>query len=236
MGIFMAGVAACSWLITEGIAGAIQEDFLVYYYWDSFTRLGFYVVVAMLLSSLKEKLVRQRELARTDSVTGSANARHFREIMELEIERFHRYEKPFAVIYFDLDHFKVVNDTLGHHVGDEVLVTVVNVTRKVLRASDLVARLGGDEFGVLMPETSEGRAERAMERLQMALLDAMKARDWPVTFSLGCISCVDDSPDAIELLQLVDQLMYRVKNSGKNGRQHMTYAEAKTALMPQGAA
>lgn len=230
LGSLMAGISAISWLFTELWGGTMQESYLPYYYWDCFTRLSFYWVVAQLLASLRERLRDQRHLARTDSVTGSANARHFRELLEHETQRFSRYKSPFTLVYFDLDNFKQINDTLGHAAGDEVLKTIVTISQKHLRSADTVARLGGDEFGVLMPETNADQAEQAMFRLQQALLTAMKAHQWNVTFSMGGISCIAHTTDVLTLIQLADQLMYQVKSSGKNGIKHMTCVEAKAAL------
>lgn len=230
LGSFMAGISAISWLFTELWGGTMQESYLLYYYWDCFTRLSFYWVVAQLLASLRERLRAQRSLARTDSVTGAANARHFRELLEREAQRFSRYKNPFTLVYFDLDNFKQVNDTLGHATGDEVLQTIVSISQKHLRSADVVARLGGDEFGVLMPETNTAQAKQAMRRLQQALLAAMESQQWDVTFSMGGISCVEKTTDVLTLIQLADQLMYHVKHTGKNGIKHMTCAEAKTIL------
>lgn len=231
MGSFMAGISAISWLFTELLGGTMQGSYLPYYYWDCFTRLSFYWVVAQLLASLREQLRAQRSLARTDNVTGCANARHFRELLERETQRFARYKKPFTLVYFDVDNFKHINDTLGHATGDEVLKTIVTVSQNHLRSADVVARLGGDEFGVLMPETNTKQAEHAMQRLQKALLKSMTSHQWDVTFSMGGISCVEQSTDVLTLIQLADQLMYQVKHTGKNGIKHMTCSVAKKTLL-----
>ncbi len=231
MGSFMAGISAISWLFTELLGGTMQESYLPYYYWDCFTRLSFYWVVAQLLASLRERLRAQRSLARTDSVTGSANALYFRELLERETQRFARYKSPFTLVYFDLDNFKQINDTLGHATGDEVLKTIVSVSQTHLRSADIVARLGGDEFGVLMLETNGDQAKQAMKRLQHALLASMASHQWGVTFSMGGISCVEQSTDVLTLIQLADALMYQVKHTGKNGLKHMTCTKANEELL-----
>lgn len=230
MGSLMASISAISWLFTEVLGGTMQSNYLPYYYWDCFTRLSFYLVVAQLLASLREKLRSQRQLARTDIVTGSANALHFRELLEREIQRFERYKAPFTLVYFDLDNFKQINDTFGHATGDEVLKVVTGVSLKHLRNSDIMARLGGDEFGILMPETNNEQAIQAMQRLKDALLDAMNKHQWPVTFSMGGISCVEGAADVLTLIQMADQLMYEVKHSGKNGIKHMNFSKAQHTL------
>lgn len=230
LGSLMAFFSAISWLITERWGGTMQPDYLPYYYWDCFTRLSFYWVVAQLLASVRERLTLQKKLARTDGVTGCANARHFRELLSTEIQRFERYHHPFTLVYFDLDNFKHINDTLGHAIGDQVLKTVAYTATQQLRASDSVARLGGDEFGILMPETSDIQAIHVMQRLHQALISAMEKHHWPVTCSMGGISCVQETPDVATLIRLADHLMYQVKHEGKNGVRHMVSHEAQATL------
>ena len=230
LGSFMALLSALSWLMTERWLGTIQSDYLPYYYWDSFTRLSFYWVVAQLLASLRERLKIQKKLARTDSVTGCANARHFRELLNAEIQRFERYHHPFTLVYFDLDNFKHINDTLGHATGDRVLKVIAQTATRQLRASDNVARLGGDEFGVLMPETDAAQAQQVMQRLHQALLGAMEKHNWPITCSMGGISCVQTAPDVTTLIRMADHLMYEVKHDGKNGVRHMVCQDAQKTL------
>lgn len=227
LGSIMAGISAISWLLTETFAGTMQGSFLPYYYWDSFTRLGFYWVVVQLLASLRERLNVQRQLARTDGLTGCINARHFRELLTRDIERFTRYKNPFTLVYFDLDNFKTINDTLGHAIGDEVLKTIALTAKKTLRSADTIARLGGDEFAVLMPETNSLQALQAMKRLQTQLVKAMTQNEWETTCSMGGISCIDETTDAQTLIQLADWLMYEVKHEGKDNIRHLTYEQAK---------
>ena len=89
----------------------------------------------------------------TDYLSGVANRRLFFELAQAEINKAHRYQRPITLVYFDLDHFKEINDTLGHATGDRVLLLVSHTMKMNIRGSDIIARLGGDEFAIMLPET-----------------------------------------------------------------------------------
>jgi diguanylate cyclase (GGDEF)-like protein/PAS domain S-box-containing protein len=165
---------------------------------------------------LNQVLQREKELARTDTLTGLANRRAFYEAVQSERARSARYGRPVTLAYIDLDHFKRINDTLGHAVGDELLACVADALRSTLRASDIVGRLGGDEFAVLLPETNATAAEPLLRKLHEILTLAMVAKSWPVTFSLGAATFLDNPPPIEEMIRTADELMYTVKKSGKN--------------------
>jgi diguanylate cyclase (GGDEF)-like protein/PAS domain S-box-containing protein len=161
-------------------------------------------------------LQREKELARTDMLTGLANRRAFYEALQIERARSARYGRPVTLVYLDLDNFKRVNDTLGHAVGDELLACVADLLRRTLRASDTVGRLGGDEFAVLLPETNAQAAEVLLQKLSSVLADTMRAKQWPVTFSMGAAAFLDNPASVEEMIRTADELMYSVKKSGKN--------------------
>ena len=189
LGLAMSVVGAGMWLAADAIDGQVYSQPVVRY-WNAAVRLSFFVVVTLLLPALKA-LDRERELARIDSLTGAANRRHFLEVAQIELDRAERYKRPFTVVYIDLDHFKAVNDRQGHRAGDQVLRAVVDRARRQLRKTDFLARWGGDEFVVLLRETDQDAARAAIAELQAALLDEMRRQDWPVTFSIGAVTCRD---------------------------------------------
>jgi len=110
-------------------------------------------------------------MAHTDALTGLYNRRIFMQRLEEEIERVKRHNSTLSVLLFDLDHFKKVNDTYGHDVGDAVLQTVATTTSDVKRVTDVAARLGGEEFGVLLPETDQEGAVQVANRLRQSIED-----------------------------------------------------------------
>lgn len=145
-------------------------------YWNSAARLGVFLLVTMLIDGLRIAHARERTLSRTDSLTGIANEREFREHAERVIAQSRRSGRPFALTYADLDHFKEVNDKFGHFEGDRLLCAVAQVITDSLRTTDVVARLGGDEFGILMPETDGEHARVTIARIAAALNGELESR------------------------------------------------------------
>ena len=125
--------------------------------------------------------------------------------------------------YLDLDNFKWVNDNHGHSVGDTLLINIARNAKSNLRISDFFARLGGDEFAVLLPDTDEKSARIALHKLQGKLLEEMNKHNWPVTFSIGTVTCHDIPKSVDELIKQADNLMYSVKNHGKNSIEFSIY-------------
>lgn len=188
----------------------------VYIYWNAGMRLVLFVTIAILLSTVKVLIEQEKRLARVDHLTGAANSRSFLETLSAELDRSRRYKRPFTLAYIDLDNFKVVNDSLGHGAGDEVLQTVVDVIREQIRRTDVVARLGGDEFALLLPETDHDAARIAIEKIRSSLLSKMNERHWPVTASIGSLTCRDARLSVDQLIKQADDLMYEAKLMGKN--------------------
>ena len=121
-----------------------------------------------------------------------------------------------ALAFLDVDGFKGVNDTLGHGVGDQLLKTVAATLVARLRASDLVARLGGDEFVLLLPATDLAGARTFFARIRESLLEVAEQNGWPIGFSIGVAVFHSPPTDATAASDHADQLMYQVKQSGKN--------------------
>jgi diguanylate cyclase (GGDEF)-like protein len=159
-------------------------------------------------------------LARTDPLTGAANARTFYETTAVEAGRARRAGRPLTLAYLDLDNFNQLNDGLGHAAGDQALVHLVAVIRLHLRASDLLARLGGDEFALLLPEAGTDGAVALLARLQEKLAVEMAARGWPVSVSIGVVSYLRPPADVDRMIQRADALMYRAKRRGKGRVEH----------------
>jgi diguanylate cyclase (GGDEF)-like protein len=214
-GVAMSVISSCSWLFTEILSGRTSLQPAMYY-WETLTRLIFFTTIGQLLSALHKSLLNEKALARIDKVTGSANTRYFYELLEMEITRSARYKDIFSVAYIDFDNFKAVNDRFGHQEGDRALGLFVRTARAHLRAVDSVARLGGDEFAILMPQTAQEQARSVVERIQQGFLAEMQKNSWPVTCSIGVLTCAGAPATVNDVLKQADALMYSVKNSGKN--------------------
>jgi diguanylate cyclase (GGDEF)-like protein len=222
LGIVASLASAGVWLISDMAAGNLFSQPVIYA-WNTLMGLGFFVIVALLLSTLRRALERERELAHTDYLTGALNSRFFFDLLQMEINRSQRYRHPFTIAYIDIDNFKTVNDLFGHTTGDQVLCAVVNQARKHLRKTDVVARLGGDEFAVLLPETNQESAQVVLSKLQCDILVEMQQSNWPVTLSIGVLTCIDAPHTTDEIVRMVDDLMYSVKRGSKNAIKYSTY-------------
>ncbi|MCA1621715.1 MAG: GGDEF domain-containing protein [Acidobacteria bacterium] len=219
-----AGLAVCAasgvaWFAVAHASAAHFSSPLIAY-WNAAVRLGFVVILAHLVASFRRSLAQERELARTDYLTGAFNGRSFAEAAEAEINRARRHGHTFSVAFLDVDDFKLVNDRLGHSAGDRLLMLVSDTLRANVRAVDSVARLGGDEFAVLLPETDERSSEVMLRRVRRELLEAARRKGWPVTFSAGIITWVEPPAGVDEMLRAADELMYAAKRHGKNAVRH----------------
>jgi len=160
-----------------------------------------------------------RRLATLDDLTGVYNRRHFMELAEQELERLHRYRVTLSLLLLDIDHFKRINDTHGHGVGDEVLRQMGAILRGLLRVNDIAGRIGGEEFAVVMPSTGIDGATCFARRLRRALAERVIDTDagaLRITASIGVAGCQVDDRSIDTALQRADQAMYRAKNGGRN--------------------
>ncbi len=160
-----------------------------------------------------------RQIATTDSLTGAQNRRSFLLDVEKEIGRAKRYKRSASFVAFDVDHFKLVNDTYGHNAGDLVLQTLAGICRADLRSVDLFGRLGGEEFMIFLPETDHQGAMLTAERLR-AKIESTPVMDGAteikVTASFGVTVFSDEDAEPLDLLKRADDALYEAKNNGRN--------------------
>ena len=166
---------------------------------------------------LQQELEQQ---ARSDFLTGLHNRRYFMEKANQELGRCMRYQKPLALMMLDIDHFKRINDGYGHQAGDQVLVSLAQVCKTVLREVDEVGRIGGEEFAILLPESDAQSGMAAAERLRKALADTTVPVDpsgveLHFTVSIG-VSTLPPGSTLDNLLRSADAALYQAKDSGRN--------------------
>lgn len=153
-------------------------------------------------------------LAQTDSLTGCHNHRSLYERLEIELDRNRRHQRPVSALLLDIDHFKHINDTYGHPVGDEVLAAVGATLRAGVRQYDVVGRTGGEEFTILLPDTDLELALTVAERLRGALADTPTPE--PVTVSIGVAASNVHADGAKELIHAADTALYVAKRAGRD--------------------
>jgi len=160
------------------------------------------------------------KLATTDPLTGLYNRRHFFDLAEMEIARSARYGHPLSCILFDIDFFKLINDSYGHLFGDRVLQAMVWRCRENIRRVDIFGRYGGDEFVILLPETGQRRSKQLTSRLCNDFQERpliIEAHEIPITLSIGVASMPGDNHLALDtLLNRADQALYTAKEKGRN--------------------
>lgn len=165
---------------------------------------------------------RLRVMANTDILTSLPNRRYALERLEQEWATAQRCKRPMSVLMLDLDHFKSVNDTFGHDVGDQVLSHAAKLMKEASRTNDIVCRLGGEEFLVIAPNTDGTTALLLAERIRRSIEKNQYeglAQHQPITVSIGVAGSVDDKLGWNELMKLSDQALYSVKHSSRNSVQ-----------------
>lgn len=166
--------------------------------------------------ALEEELL---EASCTDPLTHAANRRRLLDELHNHFGEFKRYGHPTALIMFDLDHFKKINDQYGHLAGDEVLRRVCAICRESLRENDLLARFGGEEFVIVLPSTHAGEALHTAERIrELSALSIGRdfGFDQNVTISLGVSEFLVSDPEYAKVLQRIDEAVYQAKSMGRN--------------------
>ncbi len=165
-------------------------------------------------AALSESRDEMRAMAVTDPLTRCYNRRFLEEIATHELEQHRRYGLPLSLLYIDIDHFKAINDTRGHHTGDRVLQTMGTILRAHTRQADYVLRWGGDEFLVLLSADEARAAEKAQE-IRQAFLESPIVRDLPdgVDLSIGCVGVPPETEQFAPLIDQADREMYRRKRA-----------------------
>jgi diguanylate cyclase (GGDEF)-like protein len=179
--------------------------------------LGDYTAIALENARHMERI---HQMTITDDCTNLFNSRHLHNVLESEIYRSGRYGYKFSLVFFDLDHFKQVNDTHGHLVGSRLLAQVGQLIKDHLRMIDLAFRYGGDEFVVLLPQTDRTAAINVARRLHRLVSDAVFLREDAInlrlTASFGLACYPEDATGKDDLIRQADEAMYLVKNTVRN--------------------
>lgn len=192
-----------------------------------------YVGVFADITEVKQSQNKLYELVNHDPLTGLPNRRLINELLEHAIKRAEREERKIAILFIDLDRFKAINDSLGHPVGDKLLLEVSRRIKQSIRDSDVVGRLGGDEFIVIMDnlrdtEDATTKAKHILQALQYEFL--IDNKELFVSASIGISMYPSDGKDVDSIIKAADIAMYQVKNMGKNNYCHYTKKHSADVL------
>ncbi len=167
----------------------------------------------------QQAIVEMQALVNTDTLTGIASRYRFSTSSEMEFARAKRYGRDFTVMILDVDHFKDINDTYGHPVGDEVLKKIASICDQILRKPDLLARWGGEEFAFLLPESDLEGSRQLAERICRQVAEtpiSTSAGEVEVTVSIGVSEITQSDRTFSDLLNRVDKHLYEAKQQGRN--------------------
>ena len=228
IGVGVAMLSCASWYIAE-LAGGSHYSHSAIPVWNAIVRLGFFLTTGLLLAALRESLLAQRELARTDALTGLCTRRAFEETLEHDLALAQRRKSPLTLSYLDLDGFKAVNDARGHAEGDRVLQVVGRSLKEAIRETDTAARMGGDEFALILPDTDDRGARQAIAKLREKLHKSLAENNCGVGCSIGAVTFLDAATSPERALAAADKLMYDAKRNGKGG---VTFGVLGEAVQP----
>ena len=155
-----------------------------------------------------------RRLADLDALTSLHNRRYFHDTLAREVARAHRYDRRLALVVFDVDDFKAINERVGHLSGDAVLAQLAERVRSVVRTADIACRVGGDEFAVILPESALADAEQLYRRLQFAVSTKATGPAERLHLSAG-IAELTSEDDPVSFFERADEALFRAKQTGK---------------------
>jgi diguanylate cyclase (GGDEF)-like protein/PAS domain S-box-containing protein len=192
---------------------------------DDLGQVTHYVAIFTDTSQRKAQEAKIRDLAYYDSLTGLANRSLLKDRAQHDLSQARRHQNSLSLLFIDLDHFKNINDSLGHQIGDAVLIEVAQRLRSIVREQDTVARLGGDEFVALLPDTDADGAAHLAKKLLDAIARPYAAgtQELMITPSIGIALFPNDGTDFEALYRCADTAMYRAKQEGRNGFSFFTH-------------
>jgi diguanylate cyclase (GGDEF)-like protein len=210
-----AALSVTAWMISNYLAGLDYSTASIWVFNSVMHGVSF-LVVGVLLAQLKVALAHEKQLSRLDPLTALMNSRAFDEEAARILSTARRKKRPVTLAYIDLDDFKIVNDTHGHHAGDELLRAVAGAIRGSVRVTDLAARIGGDEFALLLPETGHAEAKIALDRLRHRIQETLTGAPHTVTASIGGV-VFPAVPDSFgRMVRAADRRMYAAKAAGRD--------------------
>lgn len=224
--VLASSLTVMTWIAVDYFSERFSPN-IIAYSWNFFSRFSILLIVTTMLSALKQSLLDAHHLSRRDSLTNALNNRGFMELAEREIYRSTRSRHALTIAFLDVDDFKTINDTFGHNAGDRLLIAIVESLHLHTRKSDLVGRVGGDEFVILLPDTGQDAAKSTMNNIRKMMIEEAGKLNFPVTFSIGVLTCIQPPVSVDDMLGMADTLMYKVKTGSKNDIVFSLYPDAQ---------
>ncbi|MEN8199806.1 MAG: sensor domain-containing diguanylate cyclase [Thermodesulfobacteriota bacterium] len=213
-------------------SGIARKTVLERFYFYRFLTICMVLVIFLVFVVLSRKIVvdhklmaRQKEQlftqAHTDELTGLCNRRYFMRLSEAEQKRSRRYQHPVSYMMVDIDHFKAINDTHGHNLGDLALVSFADILRSSCRNEDVPCRYGGEEFLVMLPETTGEETMRLAERLRKTVQESTLtvgaiSINFTVSIGVATMNPIDKASFPYVVIKHADEALYRAKHAGRN--------------------
>ncbi len=183
------------------------------------------------VETLRVKIDELSELVSTDALTGLFNFRHFKTMLQAEMDRSKRSGIPTSLVLVDVDHFKIVNDTHGHEIGNLALQHLAEILKNAVRTTDIVCRYGGEEFTMIFPETHLNLAVKVADRIREQIANIplkIDSGEITLTVSMGASVYIKTSVlDIDDFVDSVDKYLYEAKQSGRNCICHVDYSELR---------
>ncbi|MDH3539437.1 MAG: GGDEF domain-containing protein [Acidimicrobiia bacterium] len=202
--------------LTSNLLYAPDEVSSVAALWDLGNEIAVFVSLVLIVHQLRTMFDKLADQSSRDLLTGALNTRGILEAFERERSRAQRNASPLSLAFIDLDNMKRVNDELGHAEGDEMLRILATGVLSAIREADVFGRVGGDEFALILPDTDEQAAVKAIQRLRSVVNRRTHARSPYISVSVGVVTFRRDPPDASDALRAADSLMYVAKRAGGN--------------------
>lgn len=215
LGLIFSVICALVWIAAD-IASGLNYHIWYIPVWNTLVRLGYFVFHTLLLNQLLTTISMIQSASLKDPLTKVANWRCFEQYSSQLLQQAGRDNIKMTIAYIDVDNFKKINDSLGHGVGDEVLIQIAQTIQQQIRSQDMIARLGGDEFAVVLNNTDLKTSQEILDRIRHATAQEMQARNWDVTLSIGAMVFSVLPMTITPMLKMVDDLMYDVKKNGKD--------------------
>ena len=199
--------------------GAVDYINTPFHSWELLARVKIHLELKKTQEELKNINSQLEKLVKTDSLTGVNNRREILSLGEKELQRCCRYHRYFSLLVIDIDHFKHINDTFGHLLGDKTLITVAGAIKNCLRQVDSFGRFGGEEFVAILPETNLEDAATTAQRICQVInklnieIDRQKVR---VTASIGVATFSPEDNNLEAVIERADHAMFAAKNQGRN--------------------